>query len=91
MLGFSIQKLLVLAAVIAMVWANSPWADFYHPLWHDPDLTMGIGDFQLSKPLELWISDGLMAIFFFVVGLEIKRDSRHGAAPGPGAGSEVLR
>jgi NhaA family Na+:H+ antiporter len=65
--------LLVAAAVVALVWANSPWADSYRTLRELP-LAVGIGDFTLSKPLLLWINDGLMAVFFFLVGLEIKRE-----------------
>ena len=65
--------LLVACAVIALVWANSAWADLYHHLWETP-VTIGFGGYQLSKSLEFWINDGLMAIFFFVVGLEIKRE-----------------
>jgi NhaA family Na+:H+ antiporter len=64
---------LLLAALAALLWANSPWADAYLYLWHT-HLTIGVGAFSLSKPLELWVNDGLMAIFFFVVGLEIKRE-----------------
>jgi NhaA family Na+:H+ antiporter len=65
--------LLMAAAIIALVWANSPFAASYVALWETP-LTIGIGEIGLSKPLILWINDGLMAIFFLVVGLEIKRE-----------------
>jgi NhaA family Na+:H+ antiporter len=66
--------LLIVFTVIALVWANSPWADSYHNLWQIK-LNISLGDFfKLNKPLLLWINDGLMAIFFFVVGLEIKRE-----------------
>jgi NhaA family Na+:H+ antiporter len=65
--------LLMLSAALALAWANSPWADSYTALW-DTRLTVGVGAWQLSKPLLLWINDGLMAMFFFVVGLEIKRE-----------------
>ena len=58
---------------IALVWANSPFSQSYRDLWH-ATVTAGIGPYVLSKPLELWINDGLMAVFFFVVGLEIKRE-----------------
>ena len=65
------------ATLIALFWANSPWADSYHSLWQ---YKMGLGTegFQLTKPLILWINDGLMAIFFFLIGLEIKRELRIG-------------
>lgn len=65
--------LLLACTVAALVWANSPWADAYSRLWQTR-LTVGYGDVTLAKPLLLWINDGLMAIFFFVVGLEIKRE-----------------
>lgn len=64
---------LVIAALVALVWANSPYAAQYFDLWATK-LTIGIGDLALSKPLIKWINDGLMAIFFFVVGMEIKRE-----------------
>jgi NhaA family Na+:H+ antiporter len=65
--------LLMAAALVALVWANSPFADSYESLWATT-LTIGAGDFVLAKSLHLWINDGLMAIFFLVVGLEIKRE-----------------
>jgi NhaA family Na+:H+ antiporter len=65
--------LLMAAAIVALVWANSPWSASYHELWATP-MTVGIGEFAISKPLQLWINDGLMAIFFLVVGVEIKRE-----------------
>lgn len=64
---------LMICTVAALIWANSPWAASYHTLWQTK-LTVGIGDWMLSKAAILWINDGLMAIFFFVVGLEIKRE-----------------
>lgn len=65
--------LLMAAAVVALVAANSPLSSSWTALWQTP-LTIGLGEFGLSKPLLLWINDGLMAIFFLVVGLEIKRE-----------------
>jgi NhaA family Na+:H+ antiporter len=65
--------LLLLCTVIALVWANSPWASTYTSLWQTK-ISIGVGSFALAKPLLLWINDGLMAVFFFVVGLEIKRE-----------------
>ncbi len=74
---------LLLFTVVALAWANSPWAESYHHLWHETYLTFGLGAAELSKPLELWINDGLMAIFFFVVGLEIKREILAGELASP--------
>lgn len=65
--------LLMGAALIALVWANSPLSDSYDAVWKTT-FTIGAGAFALSKSLHLWINDGLMAIFFLVVGLEIKRE-----------------
>lgn len=65
--------LLIIFTAVALIWANSPWGHFYHEFWHY-DLSIGIGDYKLSHSLLHWINDGLMAIFFFVVGLEIKRE-----------------
>jgi len=64
---------LFIFTVIALLWANSPWAGSYTDLWQ-AKFTIGLGSGILSKPLLLWVNDGLMAIFFFVVGLEIKRE-----------------
>jgi Na+:H+ antiporter, NhaA family len=65
--------LLIAATVIALVWANSPWGESYAALWHTK-LTIGVGELSISKDLTHWINDGLMAVFFLVVGLEIKRE-----------------
>jgi NhaA family Na+:H+ antiporter len=65
--------LLIGCTVVALLWANSPWANSYFHLWHT-DLTFGIGGKMLSEPLHFWINDGLMALFFLLVGLEIKRE-----------------
>jgi NhaA family Na+:H+ antiporter len=64
---------LMACTIAALTWANSPWAASYDALWQTK-LTVGAGGWVLSKPALLWINDGLMAIFFFVVGLEIKRE-----------------
>jgi NhaA family Na+:H+ antiporter len=65
--------LLLLCTAVALAWANSPWSASYTALWQTT-VTAGAGGAAISKPLLLWINDGLMAIFFFVVGLEIKRE-----------------
>ena len=65
--------LLVICTIIAMIWANSPWSESYFHLW-ETKITVGFQNFNLTEPLHLWINDGLMAVFFFVVGLEIKRE-----------------
>jgi len=65
--------LLVSGAVVAMVWANSPFAHSYHEFWHAP-VSLGFGEHVLTKSLLHWIDEGLMAVFFFTVGLEIKRE-----------------
>jgi NhaA family Na+:H+ antiporter len=65
--------LLIIATILSLVWANSPWADSYVALWHT-NVTFSFGGFGISKDLLHWINDGLMAVFFFVVGLEIKRE-----------------
>lgn len=64
---------LMVCTIAALAWANSPWAETYHALWKTK-LTVGVGAWTLSKEAILWINDGLMAIFFFLVGLEIKRE-----------------
>jgi NhaA family Na+:H+ antiporter len=64
---------LVAAAIVALVWANSPAADTYERLWRN-DVSIGVGGWSLEEPLRFWVDDGLMALFFLVVGLEIKRE-----------------
>ena len=65
--------LLLASTVAALVWANSPWADSYNALWN-VQIPAGFGRFILSESRHQWINDGLMSIFFFLVGLEIKRE-----------------
>lgn len=70
----SLSGILLLAAtLIALFWANSAASDSYFGIWQIK-LGFSFGDFSLYKPLILWINDGLMAIFFFLIGLEIKRE-----------------
>ena len=65
--------LLMLCAIAAITIANSPWSEAYHHLL-ELTFTIGVSGFQLSKSIHHWINDGLMAIFFFVIGLELKRE-----------------
>jgi NhaA family Na+:H+ antiporter len=65
--------LLLAAAALAVAWANSPWSEAYDSLWHTV-LTIRIADWSLSEDLRHWVNDGLMSLFFLVVGLEIKRE-----------------
>ncbi len=65
--------LLIVCTVAALLWANSPWGDSYFSLWHTK-LTVGFAKATLSKEIHFWINDGLMAVFFLLVGLEIKRE-----------------
>jgi NhaA family Na+:H+ antiporter len=69
--------LLLVAAVIAFVWASSPWAESYVALWQTP-VGITVGAFSFERSLRWAVDDGLMAIFFFVVGLEIRREIHHG-------------
>jgi Na+/H+ antiporter NhaA len=64
---------LLAAALAALVWINSPWGSSYDSLW-STDLTIRLGDWSLGGDLTYWINDGLMAIFFFVIGLEVRRE-----------------
>jgi Na+:H+ antiporter, NhaA family len=65
--------LLLLGTVLAVVAANSPVSDLYERFWQT-ELTVGVEGFQISESLRHWVNDGLMALFFFILGLEIKRE-----------------
>ena len=90
--GFSLREfihdeafggiLLLACAVVALIWANSPWGDAYDQLW-STELALGTVQFHLTESLRHWVNDGLMAIFFFVVGLEIKREVLVGELASP--------
>jgi len=64
---------LVLASVLALVVANSPWS-WFHQALIDMPVEVRVGTFVIAKPLLLWINDGLMAVFFLLIGLELKRE-----------------
>lgn len=69
---------LVAAAALALLWANSVFAESYHALWHLP-LSTGLGELSFTKSLHFWINDILMTLFFLVVGMEIRREIHEGA------------
>lgn len=64
---------LLFSVIAALIWANSAYADAYHHLWHT-EFSIGTESFNLNYPLHIWINDGLMAVFFFLIGLELKRE-----------------
>lgn len=74
--------LLLAAALIALVWANSPWADAYTALWSTP-LGFSVGDWSFELDLHHWVNDALMAVFFLVVGLEVNREITSGELRDP--------
>lgn len=65
--------LLIACTILALVWANSPWSETYHHFWH-ANLGFGFADQTLARPLHFWINDGIMAVFFLLIGLEVKRE-----------------
>ena len=64
---------LLIAAVVALIWVNSPWSDSYHDLF-DHHLAFDLGFYSVDESLHFWINDAAMVFFFFVVGMEIKRE-----------------
>src|SRR5690606_11212295 len=64
---------MLLAAAVALGWANSPWSGSYEALW-DTHLSVSLGGAELAMDLGHWVNDGLMALFFFVLGLEVRRE-----------------
>jgi len=74
--------ILVAAAVVALLWANSPFGSWYDAILQLP-VAVQVGAAKLAKPLLLWINDGLMAIFFLLVGMEIKREVLQGELSSP--------
>lgn len=65
--------MLLASTAFALAWANSPWAEAYHHLWETP-VSVGAPGFGLTLTLHAWVNDAMMAVFFFLVGLEIKRE-----------------
>jgi Na+:H+ antiporter, NhaA family len=75
---------LMLATVVALVWANSPVGSSYEAFW-GYEVRVGAGGLSITEDLQHWVNDGLMALFFFVVGLEIKRELVRGELRRPRA------
>lgn len=74
--------LLIAATIIALLWVNSNIGETYHSFWHTK-ISFTVGDFSISKTLLHWVNEGLMALFFFTVGLEIKRELLVGELASP--------
>ncbi|MGV9381597.1 Na+/H+ antiporter NhaA [Nonomuraea sp. NPDC003707] len=68
---------LLVATVLALLWANSPWGDTYEAFWHTP-MGISFGDADFSLDLRHWVNDGLMSVFFFLIGLEVSYEVRLG-------------
>jgi Na+:H+ antiporter, NhaA family len=78
----SSSLVLFLATIVALILANSPWQDEYHHFW-EHTFSIGFDRFVVEKSLHHWINDGLMAVFFFVIGLELKREVMAGELSRP--------
>ncbi|MEN8147910.1 MAG: Na+/H+ antiporter NhaA [Campylobacterota bacterium] len=76
--GSAVGVLLIIATVLAMLLSNSPFAHMYENFLDIP-VVISVHEFSIAKPLLLWVNDGLMAIFFFMVGMEIKREVLEGS------------
>ncbi|MGY1753913.1 Na+/H+ antiporter NhaA [Blastococcus sp. SYSU D01042] len=71
--GLAGATLLVAATALALLWANSPWGDSYERLWHT-EFAVRLGDRGISQDLQHWVNDGLMVFFFFLIGMEVRRE-----------------
>ena len=74
--------LLIIVTAFALLWANSPLSSSYFELWHQ-SVGIDVGPFGLHLDLHHWINDGLMVVFFLLVGLEIKRELVDGQLANP--------
>ena len=74
--------MLLIFSAVALIWANSPFAESYFEFWHT-ELGISLGDLHLGRSLLEWVNEGLMVIFFFVLGLEIKREVTAGELARP--------
>jgi len=74
--------LLLIAAAIALLWANSPWASIYEHILEAP-VSLGIGEYVFSRSVHFWINEILMVVFFFVIGLEVRRELHDGQLSEP--------
>src|ERR1700754_81416 len=70
-------SVLLVATVLALLWANSPWSETYEAFWHIP-MGISFGDAHFSLDLRHWVNDGLMTVFFFLIGLEVSYEVRLG-------------
>jgi Na+:H+ antiporter, NhaA family len=71
--GVAGAGLLVAATAVALIWANSPWGDSYERLWHT-EFAVRFGAAEIAMDLQHWVNDGLMVFFFFLVGMEVRRE-----------------
>lgn len=70
--------LLLGVSLAALLWANSPWSESYTALW-ETHAVVGVGGFGIDLSLHEWVNDGLMVVFFFLIGLEVREDFAVGA------------
>jgi NhaA family Na+:H+ antiporter len=69
--------LLVIATVVALLWVNSPWGDSYDRLWHT-EFSVQFGSTGVTESLQHWVNEGLMVFFFFLIGMEVRRELQMG-------------